>query len=69
MNMFRNLLTVILLALGIGLFMSDPGTWHWADPAGPMVVQALRFLGEMKPFSYIILLVVALALFMTRKQF
>jgi hypothetical protein len=69
MNMFRNLLTVILLALAIGLFFSDPTTWHWLDPAGPHVVSAVRFLGEMKPFSYIILLVISLALWMTRKQF
>lgn len=69
MNMFRNLLTVVLIALGLGLFLSNPTDWRWIDPAGPYVVNAVRFLGDMKPFSYILLFVVALALFMTRKQF
>ncbi len=69
MNMFRNLLTLIFLALGIGLWVSDPTGWRWAAPAGAYVVNALNFLGEAKPFSVIILLVLALALFMTRKQY
>ncbi len=69
MNMFRNLLTVIFFALGVGLWVSDPSTWKWADPAGPYVVDALLFLGQAKPFSVIILLVLALTLFMTRKQY
>jgi hypothetical protein len=69
MNMFRNLLTVILMALGFGVWLSDPTTWKWADPAGPYVVEALQFLAATKPFSVIILLVLALALFITRKQY
>ena len=67
--MFRNLLTLALLALGVGLFLSDPTTWQWADTGGPYVVEALKFLQELKPFSYILLLVMAVALFMTRKQY
>jgi hypothetical protein len=69
MNMFRNFLTVICFALGIGLWLSDPTTWKWIDPAGPYVVNAVRFLGDAKPFSIIIFLVVGMALFMTRKQY
>jgi hypothetical protein len=69
MNMFRNLLSVACLALGIGLFMSDPSKWRWADPAGPYVVNALVFLGEIKPFSYLLLVAIAVTLFMTRKQY
>ena len=69
MNMFRNLLTLVLFSLAVGLFLSDPVHWRWADPGGPYVVNTLRFLGEFKPFSYIILLVISLALFMTRKQY
>ena len=69
MNMFRNLLTVILFALALGLLLSNPVNWHWADACGAYVVNALRFLGEIKPFSYLLLFVISLALFMTRKQY
>ena len=69
MNMFRNLLTVILLALGIGIWVSNPDTWSWAAPGGPYLLGALHFLQETKPFSIIILLVLAITLYMTRKQF
>jgi hypothetical protein len=69
MNMFRNLLTVVLVALGIGLWVSNPDDWKWAATGGPYVVNALHFLGQAKPFSIIILLVIATSLFMTRKQF
>jgi hypothetical protein len=69
MNMFRNLLTIVLIALAVGLFTSDPTTWHWADPAGPYVVNFLALLGELKPFSYLLLFAIALTLFMTRKQY
>jgi hypothetical protein len=69
MNMFRNLLTVILFSLALGLLFSDPATWRWADVGGAYVVNALRFLGQIKPFSYLLLFVISLALFMTRKQY
>jgi hypothetical protein len=69
MNMFRNLLTVALIALGLGLWFTDPVTWHWVDLGGPYAVNALTFLTETRPISYIILFVIALALWMTRKQF
>ena len=69
MNMFRNLLMVFLLLLGFGLMLSDPTTWHWADPAGPYVINALGFLNEMKPISFLMCFVLAVTLFMTRRQF
>ena len=69
MNMFRNLLTVLLFALALGLLFSDPSTWRWADVCGAHVVNALRFLGQIKPFSYLLLFIISLALFMTRKQY
>jgi divalent metal cation (Fe/Co/Zn/Cd) transporter len=68
MNMFRHLLTLVLLALAVGLFLSDPTTWRWADPAGAWAVTVLVFLGEFKPFSYLLLFAIAGALFMTRRQ-
>ena len=69
MNMFRNLLTVALIALGLGLWFTDPTTWRWVDLGGPHAVQAVGFLAETRPISFIILFVIALALWMTRKQF
>ncbi len=68
MNMFRNLLTLAIFALAIGLLMSDPTTWRWADPAGAWAVNTLAFLGEFKPFTYLMLFAVAVMLFMTRRQ-
>ena len=69
MNMFRDLLAVALVALGIGVWFSDPTTWTWARPGGPYVAEALKFLGDAKPFSFILMFVFAIALFMTRKQY
>jgi hypothetical protein len=69
MNMFRNLLTLALIALGLGLWFTDPATWHWVDLGGVYAVDTVRFLADTKPFSVVILLVIALALWMTRKQF
>jgi hypothetical protein len=69
MNMFRNILTVICFSLAVGLFMSDPTTWRWADPGGAYVIDTLNFLGQFKPFTYLLLFVISIALFMTRKQY
>jgi hypothetical protein len=69
MNMFRTIFTVILFALAMGLLLSDPTTWRWADPGGPYLINTLNFLGEFKPFSYLVLFAAAIVLFMTRRQF
>jgi hypothetical protein len=67
--MFRMLFILILVALGLGLWFTDPNEWKWADRGGPYVVNALQFLGDLKPFSFIVLFAVAGALFLTRKQY
>jgi len=69
MNMFRDLFTILFFGLGIGILMTDPADWHWVEPAGPHAVDFVRFLSEAKPFSYVVCLVLGLALFMTRKQY
>jgi hypothetical protein len=69
MNMFRNLFSLALIILGLGLWFTDPTTWHWVDMGGVYAVDTVRFLTDLRPFSYIILFVIALALWMTRKQF
>jgi hypothetical protein len=69
MNMFRNLFTLALIALGLGLWLTDPASWHWVDLGGVYAVDTVRFLAGTRPISFIILFVIALALWMTRKQF
>jgi hypothetical protein len=69
MNMFRNIFTVALFALAVGLWLSDPDSWKWPDACGVYVVNALHFLRDTKPFSVILLFVLSLTLFMTRKQY
>ena len=69
MNMFRNLLAAFLLVFGLGLVFGDPDHWTWVDHAGPNAVDALRFCVQFKPFVVGACLVIALALFMTRKQY
>jgi|HubBroStandDraft_2_1064218.scaffolds.fasta_scaffold508795_1 hypothetical protein len=68
MNMFRTIFTVIFFALALGLLLSDPTTWRWADPGGPYLINTLDFLGEFKPFSYLVLFAASVVLFLTRRQ-
>lgn len=69
MNQFRDILMAALIALALGLILSDPQDWHWADMGGPYVVNGLHFLAITKPWSPVVLLALALALFMTRIKF
>jgi len=69
MNMFRDILICILIALAISLAVSDPLDWKWVAAAGPYVVQAMDFLVTTRPFSIIIAIALALALFMTRLKY
>ena len=69
MNMFRDLAMVALIALAIALAVCNPLDWKWIAAGGPYVVQAVDFLIIAKPFSNIICLALALALFMTRLKY
>ena len=69
MNQFRDIMIVALLALGIGVEVTDPKDWGWAAAGGPYVVNSLDFLGDYKPWTPIILFALALALFMTRIRY
>jgi len=69
MNQFRDILIAVLLALGMGVELTDPKDWRWADIGGPYVVNALNFLGDFKPWTPIVLFALALALFMTRIKY
>lgn len=69
MNMFRNILTVACLCLGISLWVLPEDQWRWVDLLGSQAVTALNLMRAIEPFSSTVLIVVALALFMTRKQY
>jgi hypothetical protein len=69
MNMFRNILTAMFFALGLGLWFIPAGDWQWVDMMGGQAVVALHFMFDAQPFSTIVFLVIATALFMTRKQY
>jgi hypothetical protein len=69
MNMFRNILTVAFFALGTALWFVPLEEWNWVNLLGGQAVMSLEFLFKAQPFSTLICLVVATALFMTRKQY
>ena len=59
----------LLVGLAIGLGVGHPENWTWAAAGGSYVVQALGFLTEGRPWSIIVLMALALALFMTRLKY
>ena len=69
MNQFRDITTVVLIALGTALLMSDPNDWHWAEIFGPYVAQGLSYLGSIHPFASIVCFALAGCLFMTRLKY
>jgi hypothetical protein len=72
MNQFRDITMVTLIILALGVSFSDPDDWTWASRGpyiGPYLVNALHFLAICKPWSPIVLLALALALFMTRIKY
>jgi hypothetical protein len=69
MNQFRDILIAALIILAIGLGFGQPENWTWASIGGGYVVNAISFLAEMRPWSIIVLIAAALALFMTRLKY
>ncbi len=69
MNQFRDITMLIFIALALGIALTDPDDWSWAAAGGAYVVQALHFLGQYKPWTPVVLLALALALFMTRIKY
>jgi hypothetical protein len=73
MNTFRDLAIGALMALGLGLLLTDATTWTWVSLAGPylapQIEQGLQFLQDIRPFGSIFCYALALALFMTRIKF
>ena len=58
-----------MIILAIGLLVGHPENWNWAAAGGAYVVNALTFLTDGRPWSIIVLLALALALFMTRLRY
>jgi hypothetical protein len=69
MNQFRDLLMAALIILAIGLGIGHPENWTWAAMGGGYVVNAVTFLTESRPWSILVLMALALALFMTRLRY
>jgi hypothetical protein len=69
MNMFRNLLAIFLVVFALGLAFGDPDHWTFLDRGGPDVVNILHICIQFRPFVIGGCLVLALAIFMTRKQY
>jgi hypothetical protein len=69
MNQFRDLTILALVGLALGITLSDPDDWVWAAAGGAYVVKALHVLAIAKPWSIIVLMALALALFMTRIKY
>ena len=69
MNQFRDILMCALIILAIGLEVGQPENWNWAAAGGAYVVNAITFLAEGRPWTVIVLMALALALFMTRLRY
>jgi hypothetical protein len=69
MNMFRNLVSAFLLAYAAGLVFGDPDKWTWIDAAGPTAVYLVHESVTFRPFVVGACVVIATALWMTRKQY
>jgi hypothetical protein len=69
MNMFRDILMMALVALGLGLWFGQPEGWRWPDACGSYVVMAVTYCTEARPYSIVLCGALALALFMTRLRY
>jgi hypothetical protein len=69
MNQFRDLLMCALIILAVALGLGQPDTWTWTAACGPYVVNAITFLADARPWSILVLVALALAIFMTRLKY
>ena len=69
MNQFRDLLIGGMVILAISLLIGHPEDWNWDAAGGPYVVKAVTFMADARPWSVIVLMALALALFMTRIKY
>jgi hypothetical protein len=69
MNQFRDLTMLGLIILAISLLVGQPENWGWTAMGGGYLVSAVAFLAEGRPWTIIVLMALALALFMTRLKY
>ena len=74
MNQFRDILMCVLIILALGMaYGGDPDSWGWpsllGNYVGGYVVNGIHWLAETRPWSVVLLLALALALFMTRIKY
>jgi hypothetical protein len=69
MNQFRDLMILALIILAACIGLGQPDTWTWPATGGPYVVESVNFLAASRPWSIVVLVAVALALFMTRLKY
>ncbi len=69
MNMFRDIFTVVFIALGIALWLTKPDDWQWIGFLGQWAVYTINVFMTIRPFSTITCFVIAVALWMTRKKY
>ena len=58
-----------MIILAISLLVGQPENWTWDARGGPYVVNAVTFLADGRPWTIIVLMALALALFMTRLKY
>jgi hypothetical protein len=69
MNQFRDILMFAMIILAIALSVGHPESWDWAAAGGAYVVKGITFMADARPWSVIVLMALALALFMTRIRY
>jgi ABC-type transport system involved in cytochrome bd biosynthesis fused ATPase/permease subunit len=69
MNMFRNLLCLFLIVVGVSLMISNPSDWAPLQRLGPDFLNVVKGAETFRPFVIGACFVIAVALFMTRKQY
>jgi len=69
MNQFRDITIVAMITLAIALLVGQPENWGWTALGGAYLVEAVDFLATGRPWTIIVLIALALALFMTRLKY
>ena len=62
-------MTVVILGFGLALWFLPIENWRWVAIFGSDAITYVDFLLKAQPFSTIVLVVIATALFMTRKVY
>ncbi len=69
MNQFRDLAMFFFIFVGLSLLLSQPQEWNWITLCGGYVVRTVQWMADLRPWSIMICMALALALFMTRLKY